>query len=218
MPLATTTAPSPTVVLDADVWRAREQAHAERADALTAGHRDRAARGERHPIEDFLFTYYSYSPACCGAGTRAPASNWRMPRTRPAPSGAGMQPARRPRLAHRRPRRHRAREGAVARRRRADPAATRGAPGAFGCFGLHEWAMVYRQAEHRHPVPLRLGQVGDRRPSSRRTSCAARTSTRSASSRPRRRRATDSRRPARRSPSSSSPAACTPAWTCTSGR
>ena len=31
-------------------------------------------------------------------------------------------------------------------------------PGAFGCFGLHEWAMVYRQGEHRHPVPLRLGQ------------------------------------------------------------
>lgn len=33
-------------------------------------------------------------------------------------------------------------------------------PGQFGCFGLHEWAMVYRQNEHRHPVPLRLGQDG----------------------------------------------------------
>ena len=33
-------------------------------------------------------------------------------------------------------------------------------PGQFGCFGLHEWAMVYRQDEHRHPVPLRLGQAG----------------------------------------------------------
>lgn len=33
-------------------------------------------------------------------------------------------------------------------------------PAQFGCFGLHEWAMVYRDQEHRHPVPLRLGQDG----------------------------------------------------------
>jgi hypothetical protein len=31
-------------------------------------------------------------------------------------------------------------------------------PGNFGCFGLHEWAMVYRKGEHRHVAPLRLGQ------------------------------------------------------------
>nr|WP_272902134.1 3-methyladenine DNA glycosylase [Brevibacterium daeguense] len=34
-------------------------------------------------------------------------------------------------------------------------------PGTFGCFGMHEWAMVYRQRtdEHRHTqVPLRLTQ------------------------------------------------------------
>lgn len=34
-------------------------------------------------------------------------------------------------------------------------------PGAFGCFGLHEWAMVYRAADdRRHPAPLRLGATG----------------------------------------------------------
>ena len=37
--------------------------------------------------------------------------------------------------------------------------ATAGRAGSFGCFGLHEWAMVYRQDEHRHAVPLRLGQA-----------------------------------------------------------
>ena len=36
--------------------------------------------------------------------------------------------------------------------------ATAGRAGSFGCFGLHEWAMVYRQPGHRHDVPLRLGQ------------------------------------------------------------
>ncbi|QUY61120.1 3-methyladenine DNA glycosylase [Gulosibacter molinativorax] len=33
-------------------------------------------------------------------------------------------------------------------------------PARFGCFGLHEWAMVYKQEERRHRVPLRLGQRG----------------------------------------------------------
>ncbi|MCK6212009.1 3-methyladenine DNA glycosylase [Georgenia sp. EYE_87] len=33
-------------------------------------------------------------------------------------------------------------------------------PAHLGCLGLHEWAMVYRQREHRHPLPLRLGQAG----------------------------------------------------------
>ncbi|WP_193721628.1 hypothetical protein, partial [Georgenia subflava] len=33
-------------------------------------------------------------------------------------------------------------------------------PAQLGCLGLHEWAMVYRQDEHRHELPLRLGQAG----------------------------------------------------------
>jgi hypothetical protein len=39
-------------------------------------------------------------------------------------------------------------------------AATAARPAFTGCFGLHEWAMVYRQGEHRHELPLRLGQEG----------------------------------------------------------
>ena len=38
-------------------------AHEERADALTAAHRERKQRGEKHAVEDFLFTYYPFSPA-----------------------------------------------------------------------------------------------------------------------------------------------------------
>ena len=30
----------------------------------------------------------------------------------------------------------------------------------LGCFGLHEWAMVYRSSATRHPRPLRLGGEG----------------------------------------------------------
>ena len=35
-------------------WLPRERAHEARADALTAAHRERRSRQERHPIEDFL--------------------------------------------------------------------------------------------------------------------------------------------------------------------
>ena len=49
--------------LTVDEWRALESQHHERADALTAGRRARAARGQTHPVDDFLYTYYSYKPA-----------------------------------------------------------------------------------------------------------------------------------------------------------
>ena len=155
----TATSAAPIVVLDARVWRAREQAHADRADALTAGHRARAARGERHPIDDFLFTYYSYSPSRLrrwhpGAGVEladaagTPRAGWRWYTRGETPGGlvvdrAAIELEKAPLL------------GTVERILRSTAARA----GSFGCFGLHEWAMVYRQREHRHPVPLRLGQA-----------------------------------------------------------
>ncbi|MDF0514357.1 3-methyladenine DNA glycosylase [Agromyces sp. H3Y2-19a] len=148
-----------TTVLAADDWRARAGAHAERADALTTGHRARAAAREKHPIEDFLFTYYSYSPSLLrrwhpgpgleldgAAGT--PRAEWRWYGAGRSPGSLvvdrdAMQAEKGPMLA------------TVERMLRL----TASRQGAFGCFGLHEWAMVYRQREHRHPVPLRLGQA-----------------------------------------------------------
>ncbi|WP_258046154.1 3-methyladenine DNA glycosylase [Leifsonia shinshuensis] len=149
-----------TLQLPAADWRAREAAHAERADALTAGHRARAARGEKHPIEDFLFTYYAYSPSVLrrwhpGAGVELleaagePRAAWRWYSPGATPGGlvvdrAAMEREKAPLL------------GTIERILRS----TAARPGRFGCFGLHEWAMVYRQDGHRHDVPLRLGQDG----------------------------------------------------------
>jgi hypothetical protein len=147
-----------TVILTRDEWMERARAHEERADALTAAHRERAARGEKHPVWDFLFTYYSYKPALLrrwhpGAGIvleDAPErAGWRW--YSPAGQGDAVTPdpeafrTEKPQLA-----------GLVERMLRR----TASRPGQFGCFGLHEWAMVYREAEHRHPAPLRLGQAG----------------------------------------------------------
>ena len=156
--MISTLATAQPIVLDERVWRAREQAHAERADALTAGHRARATLGERHPIEDFLFTYYAYSPRLLrrwhpGAGVEladaasTPRAEWRW---YAAGSTSGSLVVDHDAMRREKP----ALLGAVERMLRL----TASRPGQFGCFGLHEWAMVYRQREHRHPVPLRLGQ------------------------------------------------------------
>lgn len=145
-------------MLAGGVWREREAAHEERARALTSAHRDRAARREKHPVEDFLFTYYSYKPAVLhrwhpGEGVELAdaaadaRAEWRWYRPGSvtgalAVDGSGFRAERGALVAN---------VGRILR-------ATAGRAPGFGCFGLHEWAMVYRQREHRHPVPLRLGQ------------------------------------------------------------
>jgi hypothetical protein len=148
-------------VLDAATWRAAADAHAERADALTAGHRARRAAGERHAIEDFLFEYYPAKPAQLrrwhpGIGTALADSSdsaqagWRWYGV----DGSGAV----------------ALDVAAFLGDRASTVgyvhalvgATAARPAATGCFGLHEWAMVYQEAdgEHRHRLPLRLGAAG----------------------------------------------------------
>jgi hypothetical protein len=146
---------SPTA-LPAEEWTARAKAHAERIDALTAGARARRAAGQRHPVEDFLYEYYNTRPSLLrrwhpGPGVAlagpAPHAHWRWYRTDDDTvrlDVAGF-------LADR---------GATVRFVRGLLDATASRPAFTGCFGLHEWAMVYRADEHRHTLPLRLGQEG----------------------------------------------------------
>jgi hypothetical protein len=147
--------------LPPDVWIRLARAHAERADELTAGHRARRATGTTHAIEDFLYDYY---------GTRPNV----LRRWHPG-SGVGLAPSVEGPAPHAAWRWYGAGAGGVVSldleaylRDRGDSVryirdlltATASRPVFAGCFGLHEWAMVYRQAEHRHPLPLRLGQRG----------------------------------------------------------
>ena len=62
-------------LLDTETWTTLESAHAARVDAVTAGHLARRDRGVPHPVEDFLFRYYSVTPSRLrrwhpGAGVR----------------------------------------------------------------------------------------------------------------------------------------------------
>ena len=152
---------SRTFLAEAD-WQAQAASHEARVRAWTDAHQARAARGERHPVHDFLFTYYAHRPA------------W-LRRWHPGPDVALLGPSAREFLRQPGYRELAGPEGlpAVA----VDPATLspsrrefvawlenllRGMqtrPAFFGCHGLHEWAMVYRQdpAEVRHQAwPLRL--------------------------------------------------------------
>ena len=148
-------------VLTEPQWRAREASHHARVDALTAGHRQRRSAGVAHPGEDFLFTYYPFKPAALrrwhpGAGldlegaARTERATWRFARL--SGDRVGLDEA-----AY-----LKARSSTVAFVRDL-LAATAGRSPHFGCFALHEWAMVYRldQDTVRHRgLPLRLGPAG----------------------------------------------------------
>ena len=129
-------------------WETRATAHAARLAPYLDPHLARRAAGEEHPVHDFLFSYYSQRPAQLlrwhpGYGVRLAG----------APAYDGLKGYC---------------DGAVtdefvssqrvlldATRRLLVATASR--PAHTGCFGLHEWAMVYRSDETRHPQPLRLG-------------------------------------------------------------
>ncbi len=149
-----------------EVWRERAAAHVARVDRYLAPHLQRRGARVKHPVFDFLFTYYSFRPAQLrrwhpGYGvTLADAPEYEGLKGYAA-VGAGGAP-RSPlgaTLAGDHVASHRPLIEALHRLL----TATAGRAGSFGCFGLHEWAMVYRLAEDetRHADwPLRLGPGG----------------------------------------------------------
>jgi hypothetical protein len=149
------------VRLGAAEWTEQARAHAERADRMTAAHRARRAAGTRHAVEDFLFEYYNTRPSRLrrwhpGAGVElesgpsgpAPQATWRWYRA----GSDGVVTFDGPAFV--------ADRGDTARFIARLLRGTASRPAFTGCFGLHEWAMVYRQQDRRHTLPLRLGPAG----------------------------------------------------------
>ncbi|WP_141276461.1 3-methyladenine DNA glycosylase [Pseudonocardia hydrocarbonoxydans] len=141
-------------VFDEPTWRALAAAHRARVSAWTGPHRERRRRGEAHPVMDFLFTYYSLRPARLeqwdpGFGVALRGGEERPGYVRDA-DAVRLDPAALP-----------ARLTGTAEFVRALLEATASRAPRLGCFGLHEWAMVYRTDAPRHgAVPLRLGAAG----------------------------------------------------------
>ena len=161
-------------LLTAEAWRAREEAHAQRVRRYSDPYLARRSAGRKHPVEDFLFTYYTQKPGQLlrwhpGAGVvltgvaAAARTGWKHYKTLDdgglaavglAPGTAAVTFDRATFLTDR--------HDAVAF---ADIIlrGTAARPAQFGCFGLHEWAMVYRQDKFdlRHEyLQLRLGSAG----------------------------------------------------------
>ncbi|MFD5829523.1 3-methyladenine DNA glycosylase [Lentzea sp. NPDC060358] len=126
---------------------------------FTGPHQERKLRKEKHPVMDFLFTYYSHRPVRLerwhpgpGVVLEDAAEYLEFPHYRRAGGGVTLDVA-----------------SFAAQREKtlefvqALLTATLSRPARLGCFGLHEWAMVYRQQpeEVRHNAwPLRLGSDG----------------------------------------------------------
>ena len=146
------------MVLPADEWRPLRAAHERRVAPWVDPHLARRRDHVSHPVEDFLFTYYSHRPAALrrwhpGQGRAlADAPEYlglkgyaEVDRVRGA---VGVTPAY---IRSQRP---------LVTSTLELLEATAGRAPQLGCFGLHEWAMVYRlpQEEVRHARwPLRLG-------------------------------------------------------------
>jgi hypothetical protein len=101
---------------------ARAAAHRARVASWAEGFVQRRARGERHPVWDFLFTYYSFSPAKLMKWSPAifEVNAWDGPPLT-------------------------ARDVNQARWIAQLCANIADKPARFQCHGLHEWAMVYKQ-------------------------------------------------------------------------
>ena len=54
---------SPIGRLTLNEWSSRADAHAARVAPWCDAFVDRRSRGQKHPVDDFLFTYYNFSPA-----------------------------------------------------------------------------------------------------------------------------------------------------------
>ena len=161
-------------LLAAEDSREREAAHVQRVRRYADPYLARRSAGRKHPVEDFLFTYYTQKPGQLmrwhpGAGVvltgqaAAARTGWKHYRQLDDGelSSVGL-PAGTLAVTF-------DRQAFLADRQEAVTFAgiilrgTAARPAQFGCFGLHEWAMVYRQDKFdlRHEyLQLRLGSDG----------------------------------------------------------
>lgn len=141
-----------TVRLPRIEWLERAAAHRARVEPWITPRLERRRRGQRHPVDDFLFDYYSFRPAQLarwqpGAGIAIQGPADALPGYVDRDGWLQVDPAAVQRVAAGLPGVERLLRATAARRPR------------IGCSALHEWAMVY-QVPHeqvRHAAwPLRL--------------------------------------------------------------
>ncbi len=161
-------------ILSFEEWTRRKKAHEQRTDALLSEYLENRSRHQKQPVLDFLFEYYHFRPSKLrnwspGVGlllaldsnlnsiensaTLTKDEDGGLPAYLPALSELYLAPD----MAYLDPK--------LFPEKRLSSLAwvikllhnTQDKRPQFGCFGLHEWAMVYRSHEPRHnQVPLRF--------------------------------------------------------------
>ena len=142
-------------VLSRSEWESRAEAHRARVAPQVTGVIERRARGEKHPVEDFLFHYYNLRPRHLeqwhpgvGVVLEDAESRASLPFQRRVARGMTLDVEA-----------FLAKRGATVREAGRLLAASSAATPRFGCFGMHEWAMVYHlqpdQTRHSY-LPLRF--------------------------------------------------------------
>lgn len=146
-------------ILTQDQWLDHTRSHRERVEVFTKPYRDRRSRGKSHPILDFLFTYYSFSIGRLETwhprfGTKIESGGsfpefYNTNHYSQTNNSIFLSPDK------------------LTDERRSSIAwmitllkNTQSSSPIFGCYGMHEWAMVYKgqNVRHKNTVPLRLSQ------------------------------------------------------------
>ncbi len=138
-------------------WQKTANQYTQKVKAWTEPYRQQKSSGHKHPVHDFLFSYYSYPMG--KLETWHPGLGPRLETTSPKTfnhkyythrngfaflNPTLIPPSRIPRLRWI----QRLLQSTLER------------PPNFACFGLHEWAMLYKDGDirHRESAPLRLTQ------------------------------------------------------------
>ena len=147
--------PEFSVVVAESQWMSRKQKHDELLRTIVNDHQQRKFEGEKNPIIDFLFEYYHFKPAkllswspgigvtLAGNQTSSFLSTKHFCKSK---AGVYVNPCSFPM------------QRMVGLKWVIDLLeSTQSRKPGFGCFGLHEWCMVYEKSDVRHEnLPLRL--------------------------------------------------------------
>ncbi|MEN8660935.1 MAG: 3-methyladenine DNA glycosylase [Lentimonas sp.] len=150
------------ILLTAQEWQPLANAQRALAEEWTMPYRSRRARGTMHPVYDFLFIYYRFAPALLEhwhppIGTILESSEY-------LPGYSDKYYT----LSNDTVQLDLSKLDSKVRKRLQWSLdlclAVRSRPPQFGCFGMHEWAMVYQgglegRARHEGTLPLRLPQA-----------------------------------------------------------
>ena len=142
-------------VLPFSEWNEKKKQHEEKVDSLIGDYLDRRSRQLKQPVMDFLFEYYAFRPSSLrrwspGISTALEVDLFsslpQISELKVEDGVAWIDPCQFPK------KRLRSVQWILTTLRN-----TQQSRPSFGCFGMHEWAMVYKTEKPRHEqLPLRM--------------------------------------------------------------